>query len=505
MNQADRDRMEMELARKDGAAFGFHPHMKGRRSKNDREAAKNAPVDLLRGAMAGAAGAPGDIEKLLRMAHAAYRGAKKGEFYDPSVDTSTALPTSDEILAQLPYGSDTPVSRAASTLGTLAGGAYTGPGAPIRAAAALPGALKHGAQEFARAAGQPAARITAPLSAIKRDHNHGLSLDDILAKVKHIDELGPAAWAEDIARPISSDVTGYHITQDITAPLKEGLLTNRSVGKRNMQGYAPTHVGGAYFWSHPQVARAQRERLFENDPDLPQHEGPILKFKVNEGKHNFVPDEDSGAEKWIDSFTEGSFATKNPVELKHLEAIYSGNPEMTKEQIRKALAATEKTAVSNQPFWYNPEGGQFAPFEARGMHNKVIQDPEFTAQLGTTPEQAMTETSPLMMGRYRDNALDLMQVPSIDKNTLAIIQQLIREKKLSPEILNLSAGENLFEGIPREDLLKALSMEELGTYKKYAVGGSVDIPDDFTTPDMSDGGSFFPDPDYMQFVLQQQR
>jgi hypothetical protein len=186
-------------------------------------------------------------------------------------------------------------------------------------------------------------------------------------------------------------------------------------------------------------------------------------------------------------------------------ALKHGAQEFARAAGQPATRVVGESGKAAQPFWYNPEGGQLAPFEARGMHNKVIQDPEFTAQLGTTPEQAMTETSPLMMGRYRDNALDLMQVPSIDKNTLAIIQQLIREKKLSPEILNLSAGENLFEGIPREDLLKALSMEELGTYKKYAVGGSVDIPDDFTTPDMSDGGSFFPDPDYMQFVLQQQR
>jgi len=157
------------------------------------------------------------------------------------------------------------------------------------------------------------------------------------------------------------------------------------------------------------------------------------------------------------------------------------------------------------PFWYNPEGGQFAPFDASNMHNRVIQDPSFAAKLGTTSEEAMTDTSPLLMGRHRKGALDLMQVPPADENTLAIIQRLILERKLSPEALNLSAGENLFEGIPREELLKALSMEDLGTYKKYAEGGSIEIPSDFTAPDMSDGGKVLPDPDYMSLALQQSR
>lgn len=38
-----------------------------------------------------------------------------------------------------------------------------------------------------------------------------------------------------------------------------------------------------------------------------------------------------------------------------------------------------------------------------------------------------------------------------------------------------------------------------------ADGGSVSIPDDFTAPDMSDGGRALPDPDYMRLALQQSR
>ena len=50
-----------------GAAFGVFPQMRPRRAMQDREAAKNVPVDLARGALSGVLGAPGDIESLVRM------------------------------------------------------------------------------------------------------------------------------------------------------------------------------------------------------------------------------------------------------------------------------------------------------------------------------------------------------------------------------------------------------------------------------------------------------
>lgn len=121
----------------DRAAFGVFPQLKRNRSKQDREAAKNVPVDLARGALAGVLGAPGDIESLIRML--------------PYIDEKTILPTSEDIEKKLPFKSDTPVSRAATGLGTLGGGFYYGPGAPLRVAGALPKAIKHGAEEFAKA------------------------------------------------------------------------------------------------------------------------------------------------------------------------------------------------------------------------------------------------------------------------------------------------------------------------------------------------------------------
>ena len=90
------------------AAFGVFPQMKGRRSQQDREAAKNVPIDLLRGAVSGVLGAPGDIESMIRLL--------------PGLDERTILPTSEEIEAKIPLRSDTPVSRAATGLGQLGGG-----------------------------------------------------------------------------------------------------------------------------------------------------------------------------------------------------------------------------------------------------------------------------------------------------------------------------------------------------------------------------------------------
>ena len=121
----------------DQAAFGVFPQLKRNRAKQDREAAKNVPIDLARGALAGVLGAPGDIESLIRML--------------PYLDEKTVLPTSEDIEKRLPLRSETPVSKAATGLGILGGGFYTGPGSPLRVAGAIPAAVRHGAEEFAKA------------------------------------------------------------------------------------------------------------------------------------------------------------------------------------------------------------------------------------------------------------------------------------------------------------------------------------------------------------------
>jgi hypothetical protein len=124
----------------DKAAFGVYPQMKGKRSRQDPEAAKNVPVDVARGFVAGALGMPGDVESLVRLPYEMITGN----------ESPTFLPTSEDIEKRLPFKGDTPVGRAASGLGILGGGFYTGPGSGARAITAVPKAVKRAGLDFAQ-------------------------------------------------------------------------------------------------------------------------------------------------------------------------------------------------------------------------------------------------------------------------------------------------------------------------------------------------------------------
>lgn len=110
----------------------------GRRpeSQQDRRASADAPLAALRGFLSGVAGAPGDLESLVRML--------------PGLSERTILPTSEDVERRLPLRSvsETPVGRVATTGGQLAGGFYNGPGSPLRAVAALPSAVSRAGREF---------------------------------------------------------------------------------------------------------------------------------------------------------------------------------------------------------------------------------------------------------------------------------------------------------------------------------------------------------------------
>jgi hypothetical protein len=90
------------------AAFGVFPQMKPRRSKQDPEAAKDVPRQLLRGWAAGTLGLPGDIEGLVRML--------------PGLDETPRLPTSEFYLDYLPGKAEGESGKTAAALGTLFGG-----------------------------------------------------------------------------------------------------------------------------------------------------------------------------------------------------------------------------------------------------------------------------------------------------------------------------------------------------------------------------------------------
>jgi hypothetical protein len=165
---------DMLYGNPEGAAFGVYPQMKGKRSKQDPEAAKNVPVDVARGFAAGALGMPGDIESLIRML--------------PGLDEQTVLPTSEDILKRIPFGTDTPAGKAASGLGILGGGFYTGPGSAARAITSVPKAVKRAGLDFAES--------ISPVNVIKPKGGNWLggrlpgNIDDSVSRLRPYSKAG---------------------------------------------------------------------------------------------------------------------------------------------------------------------------------------------------------------------------------------------------------------------------------------------------------------------------
>lgn len=99
-----------------GAAFGVFPHVKKKRTKQDPEAAKNVPLSVARGWLAGGLGLPGDVEGLGRAGINLLGG---------NVDSTPALPTTDFFNEWLPLRADGASNRAGEAFGNLFGGAGT--------------------------------------------------------------------------------------------------------------------------------------------------------------------------------------------------------------------------------------------------------------------------------------------------------------------------------------------------------------------------------------------
>jgi hypothetical protein len=108
---------EMVAAHK--AAFGQYPQMTGKRSKQDKEAAKNMPLAALRSWGTSTAGLPGDIEGIGRQILLA--AAKPGSPMSGISETS-ALPTSEFYNEYFPLADESPAGKLAGSLGSLAGG-----------------------------------------------------------------------------------------------------------------------------------------------------------------------------------------------------------------------------------------------------------------------------------------------------------------------------------------------------------------------------------------------
>ena len=167
----------------------------------------------------------------------------------------------------------------------------------------------------------------------------GDMVDEYVRKVRKIEELPDPSYNVTLERPTSAEVPGWHITTDLPGILETGAMTNKNVGGRNLQGYAPEHVGGAYFYADPRLARMKRDELLEMvemDP-LYAAELPILRAQLRRA-NQMVPDEDVGLNiPWQQSYSEGSFATRRPVLLNQIDRIYSSDPSVTKDMIRDTI------------------------------------------------------------------------------------------------------------------------------------------------------------------------
>lgn len=209
----------------DKAAFGFYPQLKPKRTTQDPEAAKNAPIDFLRGRVAGTLGMPGDIEQLARDL-AMLAGAPESQSF---------LPTTERVLPNIPLGSDTPVSRAAAGLGSLTSNPIdvvkAGKLASKAAKAAKPEIsqaleeymFKHG---LALPAAEPSFKIPAGLKPSEKDkfvrvYNAMESGDTIPRSTKNVQEV--VGDEKDIARSLLTDPTYKQLGQipieDIDAAL----------------------------------------------------------------------------------------------------------------------------------------------------------------------------------------------------------------------------------------------------------------------------------------------
>jgi hypothetical protein len=215
---------DMMYGNPEGAAFGIYPKA-GKRSedKQDREAAKNFPVDLARGVVAGAVGMPGDIESLIRML--------------PGLNETTVLPTSEDVLKRIPFGSDSPTGRFASGLGTLIGGS-----APVGPAVQGVKAGARGALSAARAGERMAERVVPQIM-----ERGGVGADVLsgLAQGSRSNVMKPKGgnWitgsVEGALKPLRRQTAGRDDPAEMLGRVRE-IYTPEEIEK--LQGAAKRHV-----------------------------------------------------------------------------------------------------------------------------------------------------------------------------------------------------------------------------------------------------------------------
>lgn len=216
-------------------------------------------------------------------------------------------------------------------------------------------------------------------------------VDQYVRRVRKMEELGPAGYSvHKVEAPASSEVPGWHISQDLPGILSTGAMTNKAVGANNIQGWVPAHVGGAYFYSDPRLARAKWEDLADvvGDPKLAA-EMPVIRAQLRRG-NRLVPDEDvSLSVPWQQSYQEGSFATKRPVLINQIDRIYSADPSVTKDMIRDTIIRQRRYAAGGAVDF---EKGGKAEFDPKEIANVAEQTLKKFISLDTPQDMSSAET-----------------------------------------------------------------------------------------------------------------
>lgn len=273
------------MADKQSAAFGVFPQMKPRRSAQDREAAKDMDVAMLRGFVSGVAGMPGDLESIGRlllniqgpenfvMPRTKEEGmAMLGQIFGANrVSLDTALPTSEDVEARLPFksASETPVGRAVTGASQLAGGFYTGPGSAYRLVTGIPKAIGKAGKDFAMAAGQPATRMfigpkaktwdQAKAEAAARMEKAGVDPVDIWR------QTGTFRGADGIQRQEISDVGARFLTDPERGEAAQVILSGIDVLKQKIK---PTKQKDLFPRQLTEAKKGVRERINRAQDEL---------------------------------------------------------------------------------------------------------------------------------------------------------------------------------------------------------------------------------------------
>lgn len=150
----------------------------------------------------------------------------------------------------------------------------------------------------------------------------------------------------------------------------------------------------------------------------------------------------------------------------------------TDSMLKKIFASEGDFTLAPDAFWMNAQTKHVEPFGLQYRHSSVIQDPDYAAYLGVTPEQAMSypivdEAKPLMMGRRTKNTLSINGLDNPTDMHLEAAQQVAADSHPDVSKINFGGGDRLYENVPIDKFMNADSLTDLTPFQLYKKGGSV--------------------------------